>query len=116
MTAPQPTTTLGDRPAGVHRLHQPRRAVLACVEVLIAAGLIVLAVWLWRTGVLRDELPVGDGESRVLLRYVGDRLALSVGAGCLAGILALDSIRQFTLAIRTRPRPEPLHGPVPPPA
>ncbi|WP_157433951.1 MULTISPECIES: hypothetical protein [Actinoalloteichus] len=116
MTAPHPTNTIGDHPVGAHRLHQPRRAVLAVGEVILAVGLVVLAVWLWRTGVLRDELPTGEGESRVLLRYVGDRLALSVGAGCLAGVLLLDSIRQFTLAIRTRPRPEPLFGPVPPPS
>ncbi|MBB5910673.1 hypothetical protein [Actinoalloteichus hymeniacidonis] len=115
MAAAHAPNTVGEPSVRAYRLHQPRRALLAAAELLLAIALAVLAVWLWRTGVVTDTLPAPAGqEPREVSRYLGNRLALSAGSGCLAGVLLLDAIRQWILGTRVDSGIEPEYGPVAP--
>ncbi|GAA2818508.1 hypothetical protein [Saccharopolyspora taberi] len=79
-------------------LNQAWRAAVAGVEVVVVAVLALTAWWLWGIGHEPIHVPGADPTYRL----VGSRLALSVAAVALAGLLAIDAIRQAVLAARTR--------------
>ncbi|GAA4541539.1 hypothetical protein [Amycolatopsis samaneae] len=86
------------------RLNKPWRAVVALVEVLLAA----LAVWgafaCWDAGVMTVSTTAGDGAVLVSQRYFGGPLAGAIGLGTLAALLLVDAVRQLLLAVRARHR------------
>ncbi|MGW5055418.1 hypothetical protein [Actinokineospora sp. NPDC004072] len=89
-------------------LHQPRRAIAAAVEVVVAVALAALAAWLWDRGVVVTT-PLADRPGVEFTEYAGDLVALSVAAGAAAAFALVDAIRNLVLAVRPRSRriPEP---------
>ncbi|GAA1334440.1 hypothetical protein [Saccharothrix algeriensis] len=104
MTAATPAANASGAPAP--RLHQPKRALVAVGEVVVAAGLVLLAVWCWNRGVLRHSYPVEGRAPLESTRYLGNWIGAAVGLGTAAGVLVLDAARQTVLALRTRGREE----------
>lgn len=87
------------------KLNQPRRAFVAVAEVLVAAGLIWLAFWLWPNGIATITTVLDDSRPPyVSHRYSGSWMALAILAGTVAGVLLVDAARQLTLAARARPK------------
>lgn len=83
------------------RLNQPWRAAVAAIEAL-AAVLLVLAAWqAWQHGFDRFDFPVPGGPITGVKRMVGSWVTASFTAATLAGLLALDALRQLRLAVRT---------------
>ncbi len=84
------------------RLHQPWRALVALVEVVLAC----LAVWLafvaWSKGVTTITATLEDGTVARATRYHGNWIAASIGLGAVASLLVLDAVREVLLAVRTR--------------
>ncbi|KAA2264838.1 hypothetical protein F0L68_07110 [Solihabitans fulvus] len=112
MTAPQATDDADATDAaafgaaGQHRsasLNQPRRAIVAVVEVLVVALLVFLAVQCWRNGVIRYTFPIEGHDPLPATRFVGSWMAGAVALGTAAGIIVLDAVRQLLLAMRVRP-------------
>ncbi|MFD9894219.1 hypothetical protein ACFWY9_33135 [Amycolatopsis sp. NPDC059027] len=104
---PQPTGAElwpPEEPAPSARLNKPWRALVALVEVLLAA----LAVWgafaCWDAGVETVTTTAGDGAVLVSQRYFGHLIAGALGLGALAAILLVDAVRQLSLAVRARRR------------
>ena len=87
-----------DAAAEPARLHQPWRAALAGIEVVVALVLALTGWWLWGRGYLPVHLP-GTPDTH---RLVGSWLSLAVAAVTIAALLGLDAIRQTVLAVRTR--------------
>lgn len=83
------------------RMNQPWRAWVAAAEVLLAALLIVAALWAWGRGSVPMELPASDGTVDVLTRVVGSWLTLAVLFGTVAGLFVVDAFRQLVLAVGT---------------
>ncbi|SHE48473.1 hypothetical protein [Streptoalloteichus hindustanus] len=95
---PPPVPGAGSSP----RLNQPWRALVALAEVVLAALLVVAAVWAWRRGAAVVEFPAwreGEPVQRVT-RYFGHWLAGAVGLAVLSGFALLDALRQLVLAVR----------------
>ncbi|WP_018684845.1 hypothetical protein [Actinokineospora enzanensis] len=90
-------------PTGAGPLNQPRRAVIAAVELVLAGLLVWLAVWLYGRGVVPlsriPERPDLDFEN-----YLGNWIGSAVAAGTVAALVLLDAGRQLALAVRTRSR------------
>ena len=85
------------------RLHRPKRALVALVE-LVLAGLAVWAAFaLWADGVTVIHMPDGQGGHVDLSHYHGDLLAAAIAVGLLAALLVVDAVRQLLLALRARP-------------
>lgn len=95
LVAPPPTETRG--------LNRPWRAVVALVEVAVAAGAVWAAFWAWPRGVVTISMTV-DGTVLDSTRFVGSWMAAAIGFGTVAALLVVDAIRQTTLAVRARPR------------
>ena len=92
------------------RLNQPVRAVVALVEVLVAAALVWLAVQMWPQGIARITDHANDGTVLISSRYFGNWAAGAIAVGTIAVLLVLDALRQLVLALRARPKrktPEP---------
>lgn len=85
-------------------LNQPRRGLIAAVEAVAAAGLVVLALWLWNLGVVRVS-PLPDRPELEFTQLSGDLVALSIAAGAAAALALLDALRNTVLAVRTRRKP-----------
>jgi hypothetical protein len=105
---PQPTGTElwpPDESGPAARLHKPWRALVAVVEVVLAA----LAGWgayaCWHGGVVTVVTRTDDGVALESHRYFGGLLAGAIGLGTLAAILLVDAVRQLSLALRARHRP-----------
>lgn len=83
-------------------LHRPRRAVVAGIELLLAA----LAVWgafqLWSRGITTLSVSTSDGLVLTSTRYHGNWIAGAIALGGLAALLVLDAARELMLAVRTR--------------
>ncbi|MFD7653031.1 hypothetical protein ACFV4N_03525 [Actinosynnema sp. NPDC059797] len=92
------------------KLHQPKRALIAAGEVVLGVLLVLAAAWCWQRGVEHHSYPVPDREPLGATRYRGNWIGLAVGLATVAGVLALDAIRQAVLATRTR-RPGHSHDP-----
>ncbi|MBB5154645.1 hypothetical protein [Saccharopolyspora phatthalungensis] len=91
-------------PTGSAGLHQPWRAAVAGIELVVAVALVLAAWWAWRHGTVTIYLPGPHGGVDVVTRSIGSWLSAAVGAVTLAGLLLLDVIRQLMLAVRTRRR------------
>ncbi len=88
------------------RLHQPWRGAVAAAEVVVTAGLVVLAVLCWRRGILHLEFPGGDNQPvQRVTEYFGNWIAGAVGIATVAGGVFIDAVREVLLATRTRRRP-----------
>lgn len=90
-----------DRPV---RLNQPWRGIVAVVELLLAAGLALAAVWSWRQGIVTIEYPPyqhGQGP-QVVTRYFGNWIAGAITLVGVAGFAVVDAVRQTVLALRSR--------------
>jgi hypothetical protein len=100
-------------PPGIGRLNRPVRAVVALVELAAAAGLVVLAFWLWHQAAAPIDTVLDDGTDLRSTRYFGSWMAGAIAVGTVAALLVLDALRQLVLAGRARPRkprPEPSDG------
>ncbi|OLF15778.1 hypothetical protein [Actinophytocola xanthii] len=86
------------------RLHRPRRAIVAVVELLVAGGAVAAAFWAWPRGFATIVTVAGDGTRLLSERTYGNWLGGAIGFGALAALLVLDAIRQLVLAVRVRPR------------
>jgi hypothetical protein len=90
--------------SGTGRLNKPMRAVVAAVELLVAAGLVWLAFWMWPHGIATITDTASDGAVLKSTKYFGNWLAGSIGVGMVAALLVVDAIRQLVLGLRTRPQ------------
>jgi hypothetical protein len=106
MTTPEQTST--PEATAAHRLsllHQPWRVVFGLVELLLAAGLVVFAVWCWHQGVVRIVYTTtGSIEPAIGSRYLGSWIGAAIALCVLAGFLLLDALRELALGLRARPR------------
>ncbi|CRK60192.1 hypothetical protein [Alloactinosynnema sp. L-07] len=90
-------------PAREGAVNQPRRAVFAAVDVVVAGLLGWLAVWMWGQGI--DVVGVvRDRPDLVVDRFQGQWIGGSVAVATLGLILILDAVRQLVLAVRSRSR------------
>lgn len=87
------------------RLNKPWRALVAVVEVVLAAAGVWFAVVCWHAGIVTVVTTAGDGAVLTSHRYFGGLMAASLGIGIVAAILLVDAVRQAMLAVRTRPKP-----------
>ncbi|UVS82294.1 hypothetical protein [Actinokineospora sp. UTMC 2448] len=90
-------------PEPTQPLNQPRRGVVAAIEVVAAAGLVALALWLWNRGVVVTT-PLAERPDLEFTEYAGDLVALSVASGTAAALTLLDAVRNLVLAVRARPK------------
>lgn len=105
MTAPQAADELvAPPPTEPARLHQPRRAIVAVIELLVAAGLVAAAFWAWPKGFATIVTETADGREVVSERIYGNWLGAAIGFGALAALLVVDAARQVALAVRARPK------------
>jgi hypothetical protein len=87
------------------RLNQPRRALVALAEVVVAAALVWLAFWLWPKGIATISTVLDQNRPPyVSHRYYGSWMSLAVLSGTVAAVLLVDAVRQVVLAARARPR------------
>ncbi|NUT97661.1 MAG: hypothetical protein HOY78_37125 [Saccharothrix sp.] len=85
-------------------LHQPKRAIVAGVEVVAVVALAFAVAWCWDRGVLRYSYPVTDHAPLESTRYLGNWIGAAIGLATLGGVLLLDAGRQVVLAVRARGR------------
>ena len=105
MTAPQAADELvAPPPTEPPRLHRPGRAIVAAVELLVAAGLVAVAFWAWPKGFATIVTVAGDGTELASERVYGNWLGTAIGFGTLAALLVVDAVRQVALAVRARPK------------
>ena len=85
------------------RLNQPLRGLVAAGEVVLAVGLIVIAVWIWGHATTAVPLPPSDNPAvpPSATSTDGRWMAAAVGLALVSGLLLLDAIRQTLLAVRT---------------
>jgi len=105
----QPTTEqepeVPEPPPYRDRLNQPRRALIGTAEVLVAAAMVWLAIWLWSNAPVTITQAFPDNRPPfVSHRYFGHWMSLSILSGAVAAVLVVDAVRQFLLAARVRPR------------
>jgi hypothetical protein len=91
-------------PPPSERLHQPWRALIALVELVLAASSFWAATLCWSNVVVAVVLRLNDGTELTSTRYEGDWVAAAIGLGALACLLLVDAVRQLLLAVRTRRR------------
>lgn len=105
MTAPQAADHLvAPPPTEPATLHRPRRAIVAALELLVAAGLVLAAFWAWPRGFATIVTVTSEGREVVSERIHGNWLGAAIGFGTLAALLVVDAVRQVVLAVRTRPK------------
>ncbi|MEU7481504.1 hypothetical protein AB0A63_36400 [Lentzea sp. NPDC042327] len=84
-------------------LHQPKRALIAAGELVVAVVLVLVAVWAWNRGISTLAYPLEGRDPLISTRYEGNWLGTAVAAVTVSAILLLDAVRQLVLAARTRP-------------
>jgi hypothetical protein len=94
-------------PDSASQLHQPKRALIAAVEVVLIVLLAFAAHWCWQRGIQRFSYPIEGRPPLVATRYHGNWIGGSIALATVAGVLLLDAIRQILLAGRTRDRKPP---------
>lgn len=105
MTAPQAADELvAPPPTEPARLHRPRRAIVAVVELLIAGCLVAAAFWAWPKGFATIVTVTSDGREVVSERVYGNWLGAAIGFGTIAALLVVDMVRQVVLAVRAGPK------------
>lgn len=105
MTAPQAADqVVAPPPTEPATLHRPRRAIVAAVEVLLAAGAVVAAFWAWPKGFATIVTATSEGGEVISERVYGNWLGAAIGFGTLAALLVVDAARQVALAVRARPK------------
>ncbi|WP_026425816.1 hypothetical protein [Actinokineospora inagensis] len=87
-----------DRAVG---LNQPRRAVVAGLEVVLVAVLVWVTFRLFDQGT-QPLAKVAERPDLDFEHFAGNWLGAAVGAATVAGLLLLDAGRQLALAVRTR--------------
>jgi hypothetical protein len=93
-----------DPPVVRRGLHQPVRAAVAAGELVLAAVVIVAAIaWVWPKTSYTVVTVLDDGTRFESIRNVGHWMALGIVLGAIAGVLVLDAVRQFILAVRAKP-------------
>nr|WP_232327939.1 hypothetical protein [Kibdelosporangium sp. MJ126-NF4]CEL15006.1 hypothetical protein [Kibdelosporangium sp. MJ126-NF4]CTQ93398.1 hypothetical protein [Kibdelosporangium sp. MJ126-NF4] len=103
--APEQEPELPPLPPVRAKLNQPKRALVAAVELLVAAGLVWLAFWLWPKGIATIVTVLDDDRPPLVShRYFGHWMSLAVLSGTVAAVLLVDALRQLTLAARARPK------------
>lgn len=96
-------------PPPSERLHQPWRALIVLVELVLAALSFWAATLCWSNVVAPVVLRLGDGTELTSTRYEGDWVAAAIGLGALACLLLVDAVRQLLLAVRARRSPSRKH-------
>lgn len=81
-------------------LHQPWRALIALVELVLAGVAVWGAFALWQGGISDVVVRLADGATLTSRHYAGDHLAGAIGLGLVAALLVLDAVRQVLLAVR----------------
>ena len=85
------------------RLNQPWRAAVAGGLVVLAVLAVLAAVWSWQHGIIRYDIPAGNGAPELVsTRFVGSWMAIAIALGTLAALLLVGAGRQLLLALRTR--------------
>jgi len=84
------------------RASRAARLVAAAIELLMLAGAVWLAFWLWPRGVTTITTILDDGTTLVSTRYYGNWMALAIAAGTVAALLAVDAVRHVVLTTRHR--------------
>ncbi|SFK82997.1 MULTISPECIES: hypothetical protein [Amycolatopsis] len=91
------------------KLHQPRRALVAVVEVVLAAVAVWAAFPVWHHGVKTLTVHLSDGVVLTSTRLLGSWVAGAIGLGLVAALLLVDAVREVLLATRAKhrePKPE----------
>jgi hypothetical protein len=93
------------------RLHRPWRALIAVVEVVLAAGAVWAAFPVWRLGVKTLTVTLSDGTVLTSTRFVGSWMTGAIALGLVAAILLVDAVREVVLGVRAprRSREEVAH-------
>jgi hypothetical protein len=91
-------------PAEPGRLNKPWRALVALVELVLAAVAVWFAFDLWPRGVAKIVERYPDDIVLESSRWVGSWMATAIVLGTVATLLVLDAVRQVLLAVRARPR------------
>ena len=109
MTAPALTDEAEPAPelSSAPNLHQPKRALIAVVEVVLIVLLAFAAHWCWQRGIQRFSYPMDGRPPLVATRYHGNWIGGSIALATVAGVLLLDAVRQTVLAVRTKDRRRP---------
>jgi hypothetical protein len=84
------------------KLHQPWRAFVALVELILAGAAVWFAFPCWHLGVKTVTMTLTDGSVLTSSRYLGNWMAGAIGLGLLAAILLVDGVRELLLAVRAR--------------
>ncbi|WP_232376384.1 hypothetical protein [Amycolatopsis aidingensis] len=85
-------------------LHQPWRALVALLELALAALACWAALTCWSSAVSTITTRLSDGTELTSTRYAGDWVGGAIGLATVAAILLVDALRQLLLAVRTRRR------------
>ncbi|TQJ03341.1 hypothetical protein [Amycolatopsis cihanbeyliensis] len=85
-------------------LHQPWRALVALLELVLAALAAWAATACWSSAISTVTTRLPDGTELTSTHYSGDWVGGAVGLATLAAILLVDALRQSLLAVRTRRR------------
>lgn len=102
--------TGSDMPPAAAGLHRPWRALVALVEVLVAAAAMWAAYRCWPRGIASVTLELEDGSRLESTRYFGNWMGLAILLGTVAALLVLDAVRQVLLAVRARPKARRAHA------
>ncbi|HVV11086.1 hypothetical protein [Amycolatopsis sp.] len=86
------------------KLHRPWRALIAVVELILAAVAVWFAFRCWHAGVKTLTVNLSDGTVLTSTRYLGNWMAAAIGLGALAAILLVEAVREVLLAIRAKHR------------
>lgn len=85
-------------------LNRPWRALVALVEIVLAAVAVWGAFAMWQRGVTTFSMFTSDGVELTSTHHRGGWIAGAIGLGTLASLLLLDACRELMLALRTRRR------------
>lgn len=106
----QATTSVAAEPAWpesdkhADSVNRPWRAVVALVELILAAGASWAATWAWSHVVTHVTMRAEDGTALTSRIYDGPWTAAAIGFGLLAALLFVDLVRELMLAWRARSR------------
>lgn len=85
-------------------LNRPYRRLIAVVEIVLTAALVVAAVLLWRDVNYDIAYTAESGRKLLSTRMRGDLAGACIGLCLIAAFVLLDAIRQMVLATRARHR------------